>query len=134
MTEAYKYFPEVSHVLIADPDWRPDISTMRKDDLDLSADVFRFLSYDRNNVTTRRMDWILRQKPGLKMRYHLHEVLDIGRYTVKNIPWVIHEIEKVINIFPLDVIIYIDPSFHIFAAGKLACDSRSWAFHECKKI
>lgn len=28
------------------------------------------------------------------MRYNLHEVLDIGMYTVKNIPWVIHEIEK----------------------------------------
>ena len=80
--------------MIADPDWRPDISTMKKTDLDLTADVFRFLSYDRNNITTRRMDWILRHQPGLKMRYHLHEVLDIGVYTIKNIPWVIHEIEK----------------------------------------
>ena len=71
---------------------------MNKMDLDSTADVFRFLSYDRNNITTRRMDWILKHKPGLKMRYHLHEVLDIGLYSIKNIPWVIHEIEKV-NIF-----------------------------------
>jgi len=43
------------------------------------------------------MDWLLKHKAGLKMRYHLHEVLDIGYYTVKNIPWVVHEIEKVEN-------------------------------------
>ena len=33
---------------------------MKKSDLDLSADVFRFISYDRNGVTTRRMDWLLK--------------------------------------------------------------------------
>lgn len=28
------------------------------------------------------------------MRYNLHEVLDIGIYTMHLIPWVVHEIEK----------------------------------------
>jgi len=97
LSASWQYFSHASHVLIADPDWRPDITTMKKSQLDLSADVFRFLSYDRNNITTRRMDWLLKHKAGLKMRYHLHEVLDIGYYTVKNIPWVVHEIEKVEN-------------------------------------
>ena len=84
--------------MIADPDWRPDISTMMKSDLDLTSDVFYIKIYDRNNVTTRRLDWILRQRSGLKMRYHLHEVVDIGSRTGKSTSWVIHEIEKVINL------------------------------------
>eukprot|EP01035_Chromulina_nebulosa_P025391 gene25391-33141_t len=75
LAAAWEHFPQASHVVIADPDWRPDITTMKKSDLDLTADVFR-------------------HKPGLKMRYHLHEVLDNGVYAIKSIPWVIHEIEK----------------------------------------
>ena len=85
--------------MIADPDWRPDISTMKKSDLDLTSDNFYFIKiYDRKNVTTRRLDWILRQRSGLKMRYHLHEMVDIGSRTGKSTSWVIHEIEKVINL------------------------------------
>ena len=92
---AYKYFPDATHVFIADPDWRPDISTMKKDELDLDYDAFRFLIYDRNGDTTRRCDWLLRQREGLAMKYHLHEVLDIGEhYNMKIISWVLHEIEK----------------------------------------
>ena len=40
------------------------------------------------------MDWLLKNREGLKMRYNLHEVLDIGLYSVKHISWIIHEIEK----------------------------------------
>jgi hypothetical protein len=67
---------------------------MKLSDLDFEHDVFRFLAYDRNGATTRRMDWLLRNRQGLRMRYHLHEVLDIGMYAVKPISWVVHEIEK----------------------------------------
>jgi hypothetical protein len=91
---AWKHFPQATHVLIADPDWRPDVSTMNKDELDLQHDVFRFMVYDRNGETTRRMDWLLRHREGLRMRYSLHEVLDIGLYSLKYISWVAHEIEK----------------------------------------
>ena len=84
--------------MIADPDWRPDISTMKKSDLDLTSYICFFKIYDRNNVTMRRLDWILRQRSGLKMRYHLHEVVDIGSRTGKSTSWVIHEIEKVNNL------------------------------------
>lgn len=83
--------------MVADPDWRPDTTTMKKSDLDLSADTFVFLIYDRNNMTTRRLNWILKQRPGLKMRYHLHEVFDIGDCTLKATPWIVHEIERVSN-------------------------------------
>jgi hypothetical protein len=90
----WKHFPEASHVLIADPDWRPEVSTLDLSQLDPVHDVFRFLVYDRNGRTTRRMDWLLRNREGLRMRYHLHEVLDIGDYSVKPISWVAREIER----------------------------------------
>lgn len=90
----WEHFPQASHVLIADPDWVPDVSTMNINDLDDSADVFRFTAYDRNGYTRRRMDWLLKHRQGLAMKYHLHEVLDIGMYSAKNINWEVHEIEK----------------------------------------
>jgi hypothetical protein len=45
-------------------------------------------------VTRRRMDWLLLHRAGLKMRYSLHEVLDIGQYQVKNLDWIVYEIEQ----------------------------------------
>ena len=81
--------------MIADPDWRVDLSTVKKSDLDLESDAFRFLIYDRNGQSTRRCDWLLKNRKGLAMRYHLHEVLHIGEhYTWKLIEWQFHEIEK----------------------------------------
>ena len=94
LREAWKSFPQASHVLVADPDWVPDVTTMNLKDLDDSVDVFRFTAFDRNGITKRRMDWLLRQRQGLAMRYSLHEVLDIGQYSVKEIPWVVHEVER----------------------------------------
>jgi hypothetical protein len=91
---AWQHYSHCTHVWISDPDWKPIGSTMNMDDLDLQHEVFRFLSYDRNGLTTRRMDWLLRHREGLKMRYNLHEVLDIGYYSVKVIEWTIHEIEQ----------------------------------------
>lgn len=95
LSSAWENFPHASHVLIADPDWAPQIVSMRKEDLaDMDVDVFRFTAFDRNGITTRQMDWLLALREGLKMRYHLHEVLDIGEYRHKSIGWVVHEIEQ----------------------------------------
>lgn len=94
LKETWDTFPQASHVLIADPDWSPNVSTMDIYDLDDTVDVFRFTAFDRNGVTRRRMDWLLKHRAGLAMRYHLHEVLDIGMYDVKNIFWEVREIEK----------------------------------------
>ena len=95
LANAWKYYPEATHVWIADPDWKPDLSTINKSDLDMVHDAFRFLIYDRNGISTRRCDWLLRHREGLAMRYHLHEVLDIGEsYIPVTIPWVVHEIEQ----------------------------------------
>lgn len=94
LEEAWASFPQASHVLIADPDWSPDTSTMNLSDLNDPADVFRFTAFDRNKITKRRMDWMLKHRAGLEMQYHLHEVLHIGYYKVKSIQWEVHEIEK----------------------------------------
>jgi hypothetical protein len=91
---AWEQFPQASHILIADPDWKPEPSTMSLHDLAENYDVFRFTAFDRNGFTKRRMDWLLRHRQGLAMRYNLHEVLDIGMYNVTLIPWVVREIEK----------------------------------------
>lgn len=94
---AWEKFPQASHVLIADPDWSPQLSTIQLRELDETADVFRFtvLDAERDGVhNKRKMDWLLRNKAGLAMRYHLHEVVFIGAYTWKNIGWEIREVEK----------------------------------------
>jgi hypothetical protein len=95
LQNAWKYFPQASHVWIADPDWKVDPNIpIQKSELDLIHDAFRFVIYDRNGQTTRRCDWLLRHREGLAMRYHLHEVLDIGHYEYTTVSWVVHEIEQ----------------------------------------
>jgi hypothetical protein len=95
LQNAWKYYPQATHVWIADPDWKPDLTSIDKRELDLVNDAFRFLIYDRNGLTTRRCDWLLRQREGLAMRYHLHEVLDIGEtYSPTVVKWIVHEIEQ----------------------------------------
>jgi hypothetical protein len=92
---AWRHFPTATHVIIADPDWRPRVDTLHLAQLiAANAEVFRFTVYDRNKVTTRRIDWMLRHRQGLAMRYHLHEVLDIGYYTWTDTTWEVDEIEQ----------------------------------------
>ena len=75
LDEAWKYFPQATHVVIADPDWKPDPSTMiDKKPFLVNVEVFRYIVYDRNKFTRRRMDWLMRHRKGLSMRYSLHEV------------------------------------------------------------
>jgi hypothetical protein len=59
----------------------------------INVELDSLLSDTILGVTRRRIDWLLRHRPGLKMRYNLHEVLDIGMYQVKYLNWVVHEIE-----------------------------------------
>lgn len=94
LVAAWEYFPQATHVLIADPDWRPKVETLSKEHLVYNAQVFRLIVYDRNGGTFRNVDWLLRHRQGLKMRYSLHEVLDIDVYAVAIIPWQAEEIEK----------------------------------------
>jgi hypothetical protein len=93
----WKFFPQATFVWIADPDWRPDLASIDKslmEHVSPEIDALRFTIVDRSGVTTRQCDWLLRQKEGLAMRYHLHEVIDIGMYTPAGVPWVVHEVEQ----------------------------------------
>lgn len=97
LESAWNSFPHASHVLSADPDWSFDLKTINKKDLDNSADVFRFTIFDAERdgkSHTRKMDWLLKHRPGLAMKYHLHEVLSINRYSVIDIPWEVREVAK----------------------------------------
>jgi len=96
---AWNVFPNASHVLIADPDWHFNLKTFDKAILatHTNADVFRFTIFDaerggRSNM--RKMDWLLKNKPGLSMKYNLHEVLSIGNYEAVHIPWEVREVAK----------------------------------------
>lgn len=94
---ANKHYPNASVIMIADPDWRPILSTISKQDLIHTEDieVYRFNVLDRNGVSRRKMDWMLANRPNLKMKYNLHEALDIGYYTkIKSLSWVFEEIEQ----------------------------------------
>ncbi len=95
LQKAWQHFPQASHVMIADPDWRPTASTINFSELAANnVDVYRFTIYDRNGYTTRQIDWLLRHRQGLGMRYHLHEVLNIGYYSWADVSWVVHEVEQ----------------------------------------
>lgn len=97
LNAAWKHFPQATHVLIADPDWQFELKTINKNELDLTHDVFRFTIYDAQRsgkFHTRKMDWLLKNKPGLSMKYHLHEVLSIGNYIPKSIAWEVREVAK----------------------------------------
>lgn len=97
LSTAWQKFPQATHVLIADPDWVPGLSSIQLRDLDDFTDVYRFTAFDavRDGVrNVRKMDWLLRQRAGLSMRYHLHEVLDIGDYIPKVLGWEVREVEK----------------------------------------
>lgn len=89
---AWSFYPHATHVLIADPDWRPEVSTLNKNELD-DTSIYRFLVYDRNGELSRHMDWLLLHRNNLKMKYNLHEVIDIPFHDSKLISWVIHEVE-----------------------------------------
>ena len=109
---AWHHYKNASHVLIADPgylflfvnlqqmfkkiylDWWPDPATINKNDLLQSADAYRFTLFDKNGAVKKRMDWLLKHRAGLAMKYSLHEVLVIGNYSAAYIDWVVHELAK----------------------------------------
>lgn len=62
-------FPDVSHVLVADADWRPDLSTILKNELDFVHGSFPFLVWDHSGHTSRVMGWLLRFDKDLRFKY-----------------------------------------------------------------
>jgi tetratricopeptide (TPR) repeat protein len=95
LREAWRSYSNATHVLMADPDWRPDLQTIRKNDLDLDHQTFEFMIWDRSGHTTRQVAWLQRHIPNLAFKYRLHEVLDVpgGFFPVKNLSWEVREVE-----------------------------------------
>ena len=104
LREAWAKFAGMSHVLVADPDWEPDLATIRKSDLDFHHTAFAFTIFDRNSQTTRQAHWIVRHGPNLTFSYRLHEQLNVPPEwvdatssdpgaPVKSLTWTVHEVE-----------------------------------------
>jgi hypothetical protein len=74
-SKAWEHFPDISHVLVADPDWRPNANLINKADLDFFHDSYQIKIWDRNGLTTRYCNWLMRHQPGLRYDYYVHELL-----------------------------------------------------------
>ena len=100
LSVAWHHFPHASHVWVADPDWRPDVSSIIKYDLQATAIIYEFTIFDRNGVTDRVSNWLLRHRAGLRMKYHVHEVLDFDHcdaresFSELSLTWVVREVEQ----------------------------------------
>lgn len=62
-------FPDASHVLFIDADWRPDLETIDMGEIDLHHASFRFVLFDDNGQTTRLAGWLLRRNKNLRFKY-----------------------------------------------------------------
>jgi len=94
--EAWRKFPNMSHVLVADPDWEPE-PPMSRMDLDFNHLAFSFKIYDRNAHTTRQSQWLVLHRPGLSFSYRLHEQLQVvgdpSLETSLELTWAVREVE-----------------------------------------
>lgn len=63
------HFPDASHVLFADADWRLDLATVDLSEVDHIHASFQFLVWDHSGDTTRYMGWLLRNDRRLRFKY-----------------------------------------------------------------
>ncbi|CAM9588914.1 unnamed protein product, partial [Scytosiphon promiscuus] len=62
-------FPDATHVIVADADWRPNLATIDKSELDFVNGSFPFLVHDHTGHTARVLGWLLRFDEGLRFKY-----------------------------------------------------------------
>ncbi|GMH82552.1 hypothetical protein TL16_g09297 [Triparma laevis f. inornata] len=102
-TEVFKntwsQFPNITHVMVADPDWQPNLDLINKNDLSHDIDSYQFKIWDRSGLTTRNTNWLMRHTPGLYFNYYVHELLRFehgGPYLdkQKNLTWEVSEVEQ----------------------------------------
>ncbi|CAM9404102.1 unnamed protein product, partial [Pylaiella littoralis] len=62
-------FPDVSHVIFADADWRPNLATVDKSDLDFAHGSFPFVVSDHSGHTSRLVEWLVRFDKHLRFKY-----------------------------------------------------------------
>mmetsp|Transcript_10887 Transcript_10887/g.32488 ORF Transcript_10887/g.32488 Transcript_10887/m.32488 type:complete len:477 (+) Transcript_10887:271-1701(+) len=73
--EGWAAFPRASHVLVLDPDWEATPGTLKKAQLDFKHRTFLFTVWDRNGLTMRTLNWLVRWEAGLSFEHQLHEQL-----------------------------------------------------------
>lgn len=92
LAEAWRKFSHCSHVLTLDPDWEP--LSLAKSDLDWTHRTYFFTVRDRNGMTTRALNWLVRHEQNLTFRYRVHEELEQGTAGPdKLVSWQMHEKE-----------------------------------------
>ncbi|CAN0301414.1 unnamed protein product [Ectocarpus sp. 12 AP-2014] len=79
-------FPDTTHIIVADADWRPDLATVDKSELDFVHGSFPFLVWDHSGHTSRLMGWLHRFDKNLRFKYRIHEVLDASASGVGDLP------------------------------------------------
>ena len=73
--EAWRKFPEASHVLVLDPDWELDAPRASRAHLNADERTFLFKVWDRNGMTSRTMNWLVKHEANLTFEHQLHEQL-----------------------------------------------------------
>lgn len=96
--KAWEHFSNISHVLVADPDWKPNMDLIDKSDLD-EHDSYQFKIWDRSGLTTRNSNWLMRHHEGLYFEFYVHEFLKFshgGPYQdlQKELTWEVSEVES----------------------------------------
>ncbi|GMI10243.1 hypothetical protein TrVE_jg91 [Triparma verrucosa] len=96
---AWAKFSKISHVMVADPDWKPNMDLISKSDLTHSIETYQFKIWDRSGLTTRNTNWLMKHTPGLYFEYYVHELLRFahgGPYLdrQKNLKWEVSEVES----------------------------------------
>eukprot|EP00611_Tribonema_gayanum_P030155 TRINITY_DN829_c0_g2_i1.p1 TRINITY_DN829_c0_g2~~TRINITY_DN829_c0_g2_i1.p1 ORF type:complete len:977 (+),score=264.58 TRINITY_DN829_c0_g2_i1:124-2931(+) len=99
---AWQNYRNTTHLLMADPDWKPDLSTIDKTELDTDHQSFEFSIWDRSGQSMRLALWLQKHIKGLRFRYRLHEDLvpppgPNGFFPGKRTKWEVAEVEGALS-------------------------------------
>lgn len=68
---ANQHFSTISHVFMIDPDWKPKMSTIQKQDLELDVEAYQFKIWDASDVSVRYANWLALNQPNLSFAYYV---------------------------------------------------------------
>ena len=68
---AYEQFSHISHIFMIDPDWRPNMTTIKKSDLELDVEAYQFKIWDRSGVSVRYANWLALNQKNLSFAYYV---------------------------------------------------------------
>lgn len=95
LSEASRRFPDATHALFVDPDWRPRVPPSLRSLIaarDRGATVFAFRVTDRNGSTERLLDWCFSVAEGATFKYRWHEALVVPTYEAALLDWDVEEV------------------------------------------